>query len=313
MSETTDDQQDKKGTQEVNTDNVTEELETDQKAESLNATEAAPADLSQDTAKEDGSSPDDPEVETVALDSVHDGNGSVSSSESEESVKSGDEASENFKFIREDLGALKAQVERLANPKSEELDRAKRLILLLSAVTGIVMVASITFFIVMSVSISQKVSELDRVLMAVAKRGVQLGDGLIKISEMDNKLVRVIEQNEPIPFSLERIENQISNQGRALIDKEEENFISLRSRFEPLIQKQNDLEFGIQNKFQELEVHVSRTFDLKSLEDENLEVSKKLDSLDKEVTEIKGNVNDLYAIKRAEMEKVFIELKNGDE
>ena len=313
MSETTDDQQDKKGTQEVNTDNVTEELETDQKAENLNATEAAPADLSQDTAKEDGSSPDDPEMETVALDSVHDGNGSVSSSESEESVKSGDEASENFKFIREDLGALKAQVERLANPKSEELDRAKRLILLLSAVTGIVMVASITFFIVMSVSISQKVSELDRVLMAVAKRGVQLGDGLIKISEMDNKLVRVIEQNEPIPFSLERIENQISNQGRALIDKEEENFISLRSRFEPLIQKQNDLEFGIQNKFQELEVHVSRTFDLKSLEDENLDVSKKLDSLDNEVAEIKGKVNDLYAIKRAEMEKVFIELKNGDE
>ena len=313
MSETTDDQQDKKGTQEVNTDNVAEELETDQKAEILNAAEAAPANLSQDTAKEDGSSPDDPEMERVTLDSVHDGNGSVSSSESEESVKSGDEASENFKFIREDLGALKAQVERLANPKSEELDRAKRLILLLSAVTGIVMVASITFFIVMSVSISQKVSELDRVLMAVAKRGVQLGDGLIKISEMDNKLVRVIEQNEPIPFSLERIENQISNQGRALIDKEEENFISLRSRFEPLIQKQNDLEFGIQNKFQELEVHVSRTFDLKSLEDENLEISKKLDSLDNEVAEIKGKVNDLYAIKRAEMEKVFIELKNGDE
>ena len=313
MSETTDDQQDKKGTQEVNTDNVAEELEMDQKAESLNATEAAPGDLSQDTAKEDGSSPDDPEMGTGALDPVHDVNGSVSSSESEESVKSGDEASENFKFIREDLGALKDQVERLANPKSEELDRAKRLILLLSAVTGIVMVASITFFIVMSVSISQKVSELDRVLMAVAKRGVQLGDGLIKISEMDNKLVRVIEQNEPIPFSLERIENQISNQGRALIDKEEENFISLRSRFEPLIQKQNDLEFGIQNKFQELEVHVSRTFDLKSLEDENLEVSKKLDSLDNEVAEIKGKVNDLYAIKRAEMEKVFIELKNGDE
>lgn len=313
MSETTDDQQDKKGTQEVNTDNVAEELEMDQKAESLNATEAAPGDLSQDTAKEDGSSPDDPEMGTGALDPVHDVNGSVSSSESEESVKSGEEASENFKFIREDLGALKDQVERLANPKSEELDRAKRLILLLSAVTGIVMVASITFFIVMSVSISQKVSELDRVLMAVAKRGVQLGDGLIKISEMDNKLVRVIEQNEPIPFSLERIENQISNQGRALIDKEEENFISLRSRFEPLIQKQNDLEFGIQNKFQELEVHVSRTFDLKSLEDENLEVSKKLDSLDNEVAEIKGKVNDLYAIKRAEMEKVFIELKNGDE
>lgn len=313
MSETTDDQQDKKGTQEVNTDNVAEELETDQKAEILNAAEAAPANLSQDTAKEDGSSPDDPEMERVTLDSVHDVNGSVSSSESEESVKSVDEASENFKLIREDLGALKAQVERLANPKSEELDRAKRLILLVSAVTGIVMVASITFFIVMSVSISQKVSELDRVLMAVAKRGVQLGDGLIKISEMDNKLVRVIEQNEPIPFSLERIENQISNQGRALIDKEEENFISLRSRFEPLIQKQNDLEFGIQNKFQELEVHVSRTFDLKSLEDENLEVSKKLDSLDNEVAEIKGKVNDLYAIKRAEMEKVFIELKNGDE
>ena len=106
-----------------------------------------------------------------------------------------------------------AKVEKLENPSITELGRAKNLIILLSAVTGIVMIASITFFIVMSPNVSQKVAELDRVLMAVARRGVRLGDGIEKISEMEDKLIKVIEQNEPIPSSLEGIRSQILNQG----------------------------------------------------------------------------------------------------
>lgn len=317
MSETSDDQKNEKSKETVasenSADSVSEEITTDREAEIVSASEQGPVDSSPDRAEEEGVSSDDLEKQAVVPESGPDGKEDGGSVESEQLVKSDDEISENLMLIREDLGTLSVQMEDLANPKSEELDKAKRLILLLSAVTGIVMVTSITFFIVMSVSISQKVSELDRVLMAVAKRGVQLGDGLIKISEMENKLVRVIEQNDSIPLSLEGIENQVSSQGRALIDKEEENFISLRSRIEPLIERQNELELDMQNKFQELEVHVSRTFDLKPLTNENFELRKKLDNQSKEITQIKGKVNDLYAIKRAEMEKVFIELKNGDE
>lgn len=216
-------------------------------------------------------------------------------------------------LIREDLGTLKAQIEELGDPNSNELGRAKKLIILLSAVTGLVMIISITFFIVMSFSITQKVSELDRVLIAVAKRGVQLGDGLEKISEMESKLVRVIEQNDPIPLRLDTIVSEVSSQSRLLMEKEEENFIALRSRFVPLIEKQNGLESAMQVKFQELEAHVSSVFDLKPLTKENLEIKKQIESLNQKIVEIEGKVNDLYAIKRAEMEQVFIELKNSDE
>ena len=214
--------------------------------------------------------------------------------------------------IRDDLIRLGTKVEKLEHPSITELGRAKNLIILLSAVTGIVMIASITFFIVMSTNVSQKVAELDRVLMAVARRGVQLGDGIEKISEMEDKLIKVIEQNEPIPSSLEGIRSQISNQGRALIDKEEENFAVLRTRFEPITSNQSELEQLIDGNFKKLEKHVEKTVNLKPLSTANIEIKKQLEKLNQDLVEVDRKLNDLYVIKQAEMEKVFLELQNSE-
>lgn len=211
--------------------------------------------------------------------------------------------------IRDDLSRLNGKVERLENPSSSEIGRAKNLIFLLSAITGIVMVASITFFVVMSVNVSQKVSELDRVLMAVAKRGVQLGDGIEKISQMENKLVELIGQNEPIPSSLAGIESQIINQGKVLTDQEEEHFALINSRFEPIISSQNEFEQEIDGKFKNLELHVDETVDLKPLTSNIIEVRTKLETISQDISMMDKRLNDLYLIKQAEMEQVFMELQ----
>ena len=88
---------------------------------------------------------------------------------------------------------LEEKVKDLKDPSDREWTKAKSLILLLSGITGLVMISAITFFIVMSVTISQKVAELDRVMLAVAKRGMQLGDGIESIVEMESKLLEIIE------------------------------------------------------------------------------------------------------------------------
>jgi hypothetical protein len=215
-------------------------------------------------------------------------------------------------LIREDLSRLNGKVEKLGNPSSTEISRAKNLIILLSAITGIVMIASITFFMVMSINVSQKITELDRVLLAVAKRGGQLGDGIEKISEMENKLSELVGLNESIPSSLEGIKSQILNQGTGLISKEEENFTFLRTRFDSIVSKQIDLERDIGDRFKKLELHVDKSVNLTPLTTADLDIKKQLEALNQDVIKIDRKLNDLYVIKQAEMEKVFLELQNGE-
>jgi len=319
MSETSDDQRDEgaenAALEETNAEDIQEESTEELNADTDQASEESPSEHSDET--KDSLDEESPANETDDLEkeanSTLEADG-VSEQEvaEDQPVETESWIAADLALIREDLSRLDGKVEKLENPSSTEIGRAKNLVILLSAITGIVMIASITFFIVMSVNVSQKVSELDRVLMAVAKRGVQLADGIEKISEMENKLIELIGYNEPIPSSLEGIQNQILNQGRALIDKEEENFTLLRARFEPIVSKQNDLERDIEGRFKKLETHVDKTVNLRPLSTANNEIKKQLEALNQDVIKIDRKLNDLYLIKQAEMEKVFLELQNSE-
>jgi len=319
MSETSDDQRDEgaenAALEETNAEDIQEESTEELNADTDQASEESPSEHSDET--KDSLDEESPANETDDLEkeanSTLEADG-VSEQEvaEDQPVETESWIAADLALIREDLSRLDGKVEKLENPSSTEIGRAKNLVILLSAITGIVMIASITFFIVMSVNVSQKVSELDRVLMAVAKRGVQLADGIEKISDMENKLIELIGYNEPIPSSLEGIQNQILNQGRALIDKEEENFTLLRARFEPIVSKQNDLERDIEGRFKKLETHVDKTVNLRPLSTANNEIKKQLEALNQDVIKIDRKLNDLYLIKQAEMEKVFLELQNSE-
>ena len=319
MSETSDDQRDEgaenAALEETNAEDIQEESTEELNADMDQASEESPSEHSdgtKDSLDEESPANETDDLEKEANSTLEADGVSEQEVAEDQPVETESWIAADLALIREDLSRLDGKVEKLENPSSTEIGRAKNLIILLSAITGIVMIASITFFIVMSVNVSQKVSELDRVLMAVAKRGVQLADGIEKISEMENKLIELIGYNEPIPSSLEGIQNQILNQGRALIDKEEENFTLLRARFEPIVSKQNDLERDIEGRFKKLETHVDKTVNLRPLSTANNEIKKQLEALNQDVIKIDRKLNDLYLIKQAEMEKVFLELQNSE-
>ena len=145
----------------------------------------------------------------------------------------------NLGLIEETLEKVHAKVKDLKDPSDREWTKAKSLILLLSGITGLVMISAITFFIVMSVTISQKVAELDRVMLAVAKRGMQLGDGIESIVEMESKLLEIIEQNNPIPSSLADIERKLSRHGETLVNNDESVRTLLQSQIALTLENQN--------------------------------------------------------------------------
>jgi hypothetical protein len=214
--------------------------------------------------------------------------------------------------ILESLGSVSEKVDKLSNPTSQQLNQAKTLILTLAGITGMVMIAAITFFIVMSISISQKVDELDRVLMAVAKRGIQLGDGIETIAEMDSKLIEVIEQNSPIPSSLSNIETQLITHGRTIIEKNENTKSSIKIQSNSILSGQDRIEKKLATEFDRLKKLINQSVDFDPLMKEHLELKNQVKSLSKTVTNVESKVQDLYVIKQAEMENAYRQLIGDD-
>ena len=214
--------------------------------------------------------------------------------------------------ILESLGSVSEKVDKLSNPTSQQLNQAKTLILTLAGITGMVMIAAITFFIVMSISISQKVDELDRVLMAVAKRGIQLGDGIETIAEMDSKLIEVIEQNSPVPSSLSNIETQLITHGRTIIEKNENTKSTIKIQSNSILSGQDRIEKELATEFDRLKKLINQSVDFDPLMKEHLELKNQVKSLNKTVTNVESKVQDLYVIKQAEMENAYRQLTGGD-
>ena len=214
--------------------------------------------------------------------------------------------------ILEGLVSVSEKVDKLSNPTSQQLNQAKSLILTLAGITGMVMIAAITFFIVMSVSISQKVDDLDRVLMAVAKRGIQLGDGIETIAEMDSKLIEVIDQNNPIPSTLSNIEAQLFTHGRTIIEKDENINTTVKTQSNTILTGQDRIKKELAAEFERLKKLINQSVDFDPLMKEHLELKNQVESLNKIVTNVESKVQELYVIKQAEMEIAYKQLTSGD-
>lgn len=220
--------------------------------------------------------------------------------------------SSQISVILENLASVSKKVNKLSNPTSRQLNQAKNLVLTLAGITGIVMIAAITFFIVMSTSISQKIEELDRVLMAVAKRGIQLGDGIETIAEMDSKLIEVIDQNNSIPSSLSNIEAQLVSHGRTIIEKEENTRSAVKTQVNSMLNGQDRIKNELGEEFDRLKKLINESVDFDPLMKEHVELKNQVESLNKMVTNVESKVQDLYVIKRAEMENAYRQITIGD-
>ena len=214
----------------------------------------------------------------------------------------------NLGLIEETLEKVHAKVKDLKDPSDREWTKAKSLILLLSGITGLVMISAITFFIVMSVTISQKVAELDRVMLAVAKRGMQLGDGIESIVEMESKLLEIIEQNNPIPSSLADIERKLSRHGETLVNNDKSVRTLLQSQIALTLENQNGIKTEMVANIDELQRDLIKLINYEPLIVEQSQIRQELENLNATVIEMQGKVHDLYVIKQAEIESAYLGL-----
>tara|TARA_B100000945_G_C20388227_1_gene600858 strand:- start:698 stop:1654 length:957 start_codon:yes stop_codon:yes gene_type:complete len=214
----------------------------------------------------------------------------------------------NLGLIEDTLEKVHAKVKDLKDPSDREWTKAKSLILLLSGITGLVMISAITFFIVMSVTISQKVAELDRVMLAVAKRGMQLGDGIESIVEMESKLLEIIEQNNPIPSSLADIERKLSLHGETLVNNDKSVRTLLQSQIALTLENQNGVKTEMVANIGELQRDLIKLINYEPLIMEQSQIRQELENLNATVIEMQGKVHDLYVIKQAEIESAYLGL-----
>ena len=214
----------------------------------------------------------------------------------------------NLGLIEDTLEKVHAKVKDLKDPSDREWTKAKSLILLLSGITGLVMISAITFFIVMSVTISQKVAELDRVMLAVAKRGMQLGDGIESIVEMESKLLEIIEQNNPIPSSLAGIESQLSRHGETLVNNDKSVRTLLQSQIALTLENQNGAKAEMVANIDDLQRDLIKRINYEPLIMEQSQSRQELENLNATVIEMQGKVHDLYVIKQAEIESAYLGL-----
>ena len=214
----------------------------------------------------------------------------------------------NLGLIEDTLEKVHAKVKDLKDPSDREWTKAKSLILLLSGITGLVMISAITFFIVMSVTISQKVAELDRVMLAVAKRGMQLGDGIESIVEMESKLLEIIEQNNPIPSSLADIERKLSLHGETLVNNDKSARTLLQSQIALTLENQNGVKTEMVANIGELQRDLIKLINYEPLIMEQSQIRQELENLNATVIEMQGKVHDLYVIKQAEIESAYLGL-----
>lgn len=216
--------------------------------------------------------------------------------------------SSNNDEVLERLASLSVDVKTLATRDFEQLETAKKLIFTLSGITAIVLVASITFFVVMASSVSQKIGELDRVLMAVAKRGIQLADGIETVTEMEVSVLEVMDQNSLILADLSLTQEKIETLRNQFEKSTVSNMEALSLQTSDLSTSFESKQGAVIKRIESLDAKMSGLVDMKELVASQKAIESQVRSMKNMVLKLEENVNDLYAIRQAEVESVYQDL-----
>ena len=211
-----------------------------------------------------------------------------------------DDGTVKLKINGVDVGPL-THIDRTLAVTSEQINKAKTLIYVTSAITGLVLVVSILFYVALSVQLSQKTNELDRMLLAVAKRGIQLGDGIERIADVENYLLD-LQNNQSL---LKTDVGKLDETGQSLDQKLAKTEATLLNTFSKEVASNRDIEAkNIKSLLSELASLKRNQQELSKLSkiDKNQEkISLEVRKLESRMLEMQAKVNDLYIIRQAEL------------
>ncbi len=253
----------------------------------------------------DSASQNTPEVSDGLMNddsmSEHELNGTPNDRSEDSKFEASDSQNDAFDLIEENVSSIRKSVTQT----HEQLATARNLIYICASIAGVVMVASIVFYVVMTGQIAQKTTELDRVLMAVAKRGIQLGNGIEKLSKVETDLLALNSHNQQIVIQLKTLEASVQEVRNSLQDNTENASIDhdeLMSAVDQVTTSQIEVQ-------EEYFLSISNT--LKSFESLNAlpaghtAISGTIDRLSSRVESMGTRLDDLYMLEKSQIKDIM--------
>ena len=203
-----------------------------------------------------------------------------------------------------DVGPL-THIKQILESTSQQIDNARKLIYVTFGITGFVLVISILFYIVLSMQLSQKTDELDRVIMAVAKRGIQLGDGIEKLVGVQDQLLSMEGQQSLIISDLEVLKSNTQLHSKDISGLETAIESEIQAKGDEILKLSEAQKETVLGELKTLGQMKNQLALLKQVENNQKMIKKSMAEDRSVVSDIQQKVSDLYIIRKAELTETY--------
>ena len=194
-------------------------------------------------------------------------------------------------------------IDRTLAKTTEQIQTARKLIYATGGIGAFVLIFSVLFYVLMSVQLSTKTDELNQMLLALGKRGIQLGDGIEELVKIEDEIIEMRGTHSLLINDIAALESanaaQFSNlEGlvvtlKGSVDDSQQELSELRASTESIKPYLKD---DLNQSRAALVTEFSET------KRQQAQLSVQVDRLAKQQAELATKVDDLYLIQRAVLE-----------
>lgn len=194
-------------------------------------------------------------------------------------------------------------IDRTLAKTTEQIQTARTLIYATGGIGAFVLIFSVLFYVLMSVQLSTKTDELNQMLLALGKRGIQLGDGIEELVKIEDEIIEMRGTHSLLINDISALESANSAQFSNLeglvvtlkgsVDDSQREISELRKSTE-------SIKPYVKDDLSQSRAALVREFS--ETKRQQTQLSAQVDQLARQQSELATKVEDLYLIQRAVLE-----------
>ena len=194
-------------------------------------------------------------------------------------------------------------IDRTLAKTTEQIQIARKLIYATGGIGAFVLIFSVLFYVLMSVQLSTKTDELNQMLLALGKRGIQLGDGIEELVKIEDEIIEMRGTHSLLINDIAALESANAAQFSNL----EGLVVTLKGSVDDSQQELSELRTSTESikPYVKDDLNQSRAALVKEFSEtkrQQAQLSVQVDRLAKQQAELATKVDDLYLIQRAVLE-----------
>ena len=194
-------------------------------------------------------------------------------------------------------------IDRTLAKTTEQIQTARKLIYATGGIGVFVLIFSVLFYVLMSVQLSTKTDELNQMLLALGKRGIQLGDGIEELVKIEDEIIEMRGTHSLLINDIAALESANAAQFSNL----EGLVVTLKGSVDDSQQELSELRMSTESikPYVKDDLNQSRAALVKEFSEtkrQQAQLSAQVDRLAKQQSELATKVDDLYLIQRAVLE-----------